>query len=125
VARPRGFDATEVFAPVQALLGAREARGEQALAAMSRRPDLAGFLEFGTCLGDPAEASAPEPLGWQLSEVMRSRLTRQAAGDADGKGHLRAPGNPLTSSCIAALLDGMPPPAVCGRRIARSAACVP
>lgn len=117
VPRYRRFDATEVFAPVQALLGAREARGELALAAISRRPDLAGFLEFGTCPGDPAQAAAPEPLGWQLSEVMRSRLTRQAAGDD-------APGNTMVSSCIAALLEGTPLGAVCGQRIERSVACI-
>jgi hypothetical protein len=118
VPRRRGFDATEVFAPVQALLGAREARGELALAAISRRPDLAGFLELGTCPGDPAQAAAPEPLGWQLSEVMRSRLSAQAAGDG-------APGNAMVSSCIAALLEGTPLPAACGQRIARSVACIP
>jgi hypothetical protein len=116
--RRRRFDATEVFAPVQALLGAREARGELALAAISRTPDLAGFLELGTCPGDPTQAAAPEPLGWQLSEVMRSRLNEQTAGHG-------APGNAMASSCIAALLEGTAVPAVCGQRIARSVACIP
>jgi hypothetical protein len=110
-------DLTEVFAPVRSLLGARDARGQLALAEISRTPELAGFLEFGACPGDPAQRQAPEPLGWQLSEGMRARLSLQAAGGAE------APGNRTSDECVGALLAGDPGPPGCERRLDPKVAC--
>jgi hypothetical protein len=90
----------EVFAPVRALLGARDARGALAIAHL--RQDLGarflefGFLEFGTC---PVAEEPPVPLGWQLSDVMRKRLTAQAAGAG-------SPGNTATEACVREALEG-------------------
>jgi hypothetical protein len=111
------IDMTEVFAPVRALLGARDARGELALAEISRTPELTGFVEFGACPGDPTQRQAPEPLGWQLSEGMRKRLSDQAAG-SEG-----APGNLTSDACVAALLAGDPRPPGCEKRLGPKAAC--
>lgn len=110
-------DLTELFAPVRALLGARDARGELALAEISRTPDLAGFVEFGVCPGDTAQRQAPEPLGWQLSEAMRQRLSLQAAGGGE------APGNLTSDGCVAALLAGDPNPPACEKRLKQPTAC--
>lgn len=111
-------DMTEVFAPVRALLGARDARGELALAEISRTPETAGFVEFGACPGTHAQRRAPEPLGWQLSEGMRERLSDQAAGRAG------APGNLTSEGCVEALLAGEPRPPACEKRLGPRAACV-
>ncbi len=85
----------EVFSPVRALLGARDARGSLAVAhmklAFGRR-----FLEFGVC---PADDEPPVPLGWQLSEEMRGRLSAQARGSG-------APGNEDSEGCVRATLAG-------------------
>jgi hypothetical protein len=110
-------DMTEVFAPLRALLGARDARGELALAEISRTPDVAGFVEFGACPGDPAQRRAPEPLGWQLSEGMRARMSLQAAGGAG------APGNLTSEGCVEALLEGEPRPPGCEKRLGPKGAC--
>jgi hypothetical protein len=112
-------DLTELFAPVRALLGARDARGELALAEISRTPDRVGFVEFGVCPGDAAQRKAPEPLGWQLSEGMRHRLSEQAAGRAE------APGNVVSEGCVADLLAGRPDPPACHVRVERKEACRP
>lgn len=112
-------DLTELFAPVRALLGARDARGELALAEISRTPDRVGFVEFGVCPGDAAQRKAPEPLGWQLSEGMRSRLSAQAAGRAE------APGNLVSDGCVRELLAGEPDPPACRARLAQGEACRP
>jgi hypothetical protein len=114
---PRPPDLTELFAPVRALLGARDARGELALAEISRTPERTPFVEFGTCPGDPTQRQAPEPLGWQLSEGMRVRLSQQAAGGA------QAPGNLISDACVRQLLEGEANPPDCERRLPRKEAC--
>jgi hypothetical protein len=108
---------TELFAPVRALLGARDARGELALAEISRTPESTGFVEFGACPGDPAQRRAPEPLGWLLSDGMRARLSAQAAGNAEAAGNLTSEG------CVAALLAGDPRPPRCEERLGPGTAC--
>ena len=94
-ARSRAPGLGEVFSPVRALLGARDARGSLAIAhmkqALGRR-----FLEFGVC---PADEEPPVPLGWQLSDGMRTRLSRQARGSG-------APGNGDSEGCVRATLGG-------------------
>jgi hypothetical protein len=72
----------EVFAPVRALLGAREARGSLAIAHLKQALGPR-FLEFGVCAVPP---EPPVPLGWQLSEGMRQILSAQAAGGKGAKG---------------------------------------
>ncbi|MET0552411.1 MAG: hypothetical protein ABW221_05205 [Vicinamibacteria bacterium] len=112
-------DLTELFAPVRALLGARDARGELALAEISRTPERVGFVEFGVCPGDATQRKAPEPLGWQLSEGMRARLSEQAAGRAE------APGNVVSEGCVKDLLAGDADPPACRTRVLRPHACRP
>jgi hypothetical protein len=92
----------EVFSPVRTLLGAREARGSLAIAHLKQRLGRR-FFEFGLC---PADQEPPVPLGWQLSEGMRARLSEQARGSG-------APGNLDSDACVEATLDGNPADATC------------
>jgi hypothetical protein len=95
--QPKAPGLGEAFAPVRALLGARDARGALAIAhmrqALGRR-----FLEIGVC---PVADEPPVPLGWQLSESMRLRLSAQVAG-------IGAPGNLETESCLREALGASP-----------------
>lgn len=86
---------SEVFSPVRALLGARDARGSLAIANMKQAEGL-HFFEFGGC---PVDKEPAVPLGWQLSERMRARLSAQAAG----KG---AKGNGDATACVKRALGG-------------------
>jgi hypothetical protein len=75
----RAADLAELFSPVRALLGAREARGGLALAELRREIGPEDFVELGVCrrlVG--REREAPLPLGWQISEEVRAELDRQA-----------------------------------------------
>jgi len=95
-------DLAELFSPVRALLGARDARGSLAIA-QSKQFLLRSFLEFGVC---PVENEPPVPLGWQLSEGMRARLSAQAAGNG-------APGNRASEACVKEALEGGSGPRTC------------
>ena len=69
----------EWFAPLRALLGAREARGSAALAELRRHVGPDAFVELGVCRRlQNQERSAPLPLGWQLSDAVRAEMDRQA-----------------------------------------------
>ena len=83
----RAAGLAESFSPLRALLGAREARGSLALAELRREAGAGGFAELGVCgrLG-AREREAPLPLGWQLSEGVRTELSRQARDPACGGG---------------------------------------
>ena len=100
---PRAPGLGEVFSPVRALLGARDARGSLAIAHLKQTLGRR-FLEFGVC---PVENEPPVPLGWQLSEGMRQRLSRQAAGT---QGDL---GVPASEACVKEHLDGTASASTC------------
>lgn len=91
LARPQNL--AELFSPIRALLGARDARGALALAEIRREgpgprrpPEHAiEFVEFGVCRDlDETQRRAPLPLGWQLSEGVRRVMTEQLAGRCPG-----------------------------------------
>jgi hypothetical protein len=68
----------EWFAPLRALLGAREARAGAALAELRRQVGPDAFVELGVCRRlENQERSAPLPLGWQLSNAVRAEMDRQ------------------------------------------------
>jgi hypothetical protein len=68
----------EWFSPLRALLGAREARGRAALAELRREVGPESFVELGVCRRlTNQERMAPLPLGWQISERVRSEMDRQ------------------------------------------------
>lgn len=75
----RARNLAELFSPLRALLGAREARGSLALADLRRELDPRDFVELGVkrALQD-RERETPLPLGWQISQGVRDELSAQA-----------------------------------------------
>ena len=73
----------EAFAPVRALLGAREARASLALREVESHGVGAAFsdvFEIGVCpMLAEQERKAPLPLGWQLSKDVREAMIGQLA----------------------------------------------
>jgi hypothetical protein len=70
----------EWFAPVRALLQAREARGEAALSRLRETVGEGDFIELRLCQDPqaPGGRSVPDPpLAWQLSEEMAAALDAQ------------------------------------------------
>jgi hypothetical protein len=73
----RPANLAELFSPLRALLGAREARGSLALAELRRDTDP-GFVELGVCARLATEQrQAPLPLGWQVSARVSAEIDRQ------------------------------------------------
>jgi hypothetical protein len=71
-------DLAELFSPLRALLGTREARGGLALAELRQEPLVSAFVEAGVCRElEGQERAAPLPLGWQLSDGVRDELDCQ------------------------------------------------
>jgi hypothetical protein len=77
----------EWFSPLRALLAAREARGSAAVAELRREVGSDAFIELGVCrrLADE-ERAAPLPLGWQLSDRVRTEMDRQVQDPVCGGG---------------------------------------
>ncbi|HVR69543.1 MAG TPA: hypothetical protein VMT87_01750 [Vicinamibacteria bacterium] len=68
----------EIFSPLRALLGSRDARGSLALAELRQERLVSAFAELGVCKElEDEERAAPLPLGWQLSDGVREELDRQ------------------------------------------------
>ena len=119
-ADPAAFDdpyelAGQIFAPVQALLNTRPARGFQARQDLRRRvlelnSGEAGMAEavqrayhvhFRLC----REGSAPLPLGWTLSDVAKQEMQRQlgVGAIAPGSASIAARNRDLRAALIAIL----------------------
>lgn len=78
ITRPRGTsNLEELFAPVRALLGSREARGSLALEHLQRQIGDGAFVEIGVCPDIERNQKKLLALGWQRSHESRAFLSGQ------------------------------------------------
>jgi hypothetical protein len=78
VTRPRGTsNLGELFSPIRALLGSREARGSLALEHLQRQIRDDAFIEIGVCPDIERNQKKLMALGWQRSHESRKFLSDQ------------------------------------------------